>query len=80
MYVKHSYFDRYYHWYWNDSWTEEFGKRPVSLGAGISFKKDSTYPTYASQYTTNVSFGYCDDVSWLLFLKLFSTTPQIYTA
>lgn len=62
MFVKHSYFDRYFTWYWNDSWTQPLGKRPVRYGGAVSFKKDSAYPTVVSQYTTNLTFGFCDGV------------------
>ena len=63
MFVKHTYFDRFTTLYWNDAWTEKLGKRPVSNAGAISWKKDSTYPIYTSQYTTNLTFGYCDNVS-----------------
>ena len=63
MFVKHTYFDRFNTLYWNDAWTEKLGKRPVSNAGAISWKKDSTYPIYTSQYTTNLTFGYCDNVS-----------------
>ena len=63
MFVKHTYFDQFTTRYWNDTWTETLGKRPVSNAGAISFKKDSTYPTYTSQYTTNLTFGFCDNVS-----------------
>ncbi|XP_076471805.1 cell migration-inducing and hyaluronan-binding protein-like [Babylonia areolata] len=61
MFVKHSYFDRFATRYWNDAWKGKLGRRPVSYAGAISFKKDSTYPTYTSQYITNLTFGYCDD-------------------
>ncbi|XP_070200699.1 cell surface hyaluronidase CEMIP2-like [Littorina saxatilis] len=70
MFVKHTYFDRFTTEYWNDSWTGALGTRPVSHAGAISFKKDSTYPTYTSQYTTDLSFGFCDnrkDGHWLYF-------------
>ncbi|KAK7098320.1 cell surface hyaluronidase-like [Littorina saxatilis] len=69
VYVKHSYFDQFYVDYWNDSWTEVLGERPVTYGAAVSFKKDSTYPTMTSQYTTNLTFGFCDSEKkhWLFF-------------
>ncbi|XP_070199288.1 cell surface hyaluronidase-like isoform X2 [Littorina saxatilis] len=63
MLVKHSYFDRFATTYWNDTWQDELGKRPVSPAGAISWKKDSTYPVYTSQYTTNLTFGYCDGYS-----------------
>ena len=66
MFVKHTYFDRFNTLYWNDAWTEKLDKRPVSNAGAISFKRDSTYPTYVSQYTTNLTFGYCDNVSTCL--------------
>ena len=63
MNVKHSYFDQYTTRFWNDAWTKILGKRPVSNAGAVSWKKDSTYPVYTSQYTTNLTFGYCDNVS-----------------
>ncbi|KAK7090198.1 cell surface hyaluronidase-like [Littorina saxatilis] len=71
MFIKHTYFDQFQDRFWNDSWTVPYRKRPVSYAGGVSFKRDSTYPTYTSQYSIDVSFGYCDnedgDKHWVFF-------------
>ncbi|KAK7481482.1 hypothetical protein BaRGS_00027244, partial [Batillaria attramentaria] len=61
MFVKNCFFDRYVTWFWDDSWAEDFGSRPVRPAGAISWKRANTYPTMTNTWVHNVTFGYCDN-------------------
>ncbi|RUS91900.1 hypothetical protein EGW08_000302, partial [Elysia chlorotica] len=60
MYVDNCYFDRYYNLYYNDSFVNTWGFRPVHQSAAISFHRSNHYPTVPRNGVKNLKFGYCN--------------------
>ncbi|GFO45245.1 transmembrane protein 2-like [Plakobranchus ocellatus] len=60
VYVDNCYFDRFYNWYYNDSFEDTWGFRPVHSSAAISFHRSNHYPLVPRTGVTNLKFGYCD--------------------
>ncbi|RUS91903.1 hypothetical protein EGW08_000305, partial [Elysia chlorotica] len=60
VFVDNCYFDRYYNWYYNDSFLDTWGYRPVHASAAISFHRTNHYPMVPRNGVMNLKFGYCD--------------------
>ncbi|GFO45244.1 transmembrane protein 2-like [Plakobranchus ocellatus] len=60
VYVDNCFFDRYYNWYYNDSFMDTWGFRPVHAAAAISFHRTNHYPMVPRNGVMNLKFGYCD--------------------
>ncbi|KAK3713278.1 hypothetical protein RRG08_043860 [Elysia crispata] len=60
MYVDNCYFDRYYNWYYNDSFVNTWGFRPVHPAAAISFHRTNHYPMPPRNGVKNLKFGSCN--------------------
>ncbi|GFO45238.1 transmembrane protein 2-like [Plakobranchus ocellatus] len=60
LFVDNCYFDRFKNWYYNDSFIDTWGYRPLRPAAAITFHPNNHYPMIPRNGVKNLKFGYCD--------------------
>ncbi|RUS75791.1 hypothetical protein EGW08_016452, partial [Elysia chlorotica] len=59
-YVNNCFFDQFKNWYYNDSFVDQWGIRPLRPAAAINFHPNNHYPMVPRNGVSNVKFGFCD--------------------
>ncbi|GFR87728.1 transmembrane protein 2-like, partial [Elysia marginata] len=62
VYLHDCYFDRFHTWYYNDSFVDTWGFRPVRPAAAITFHPNNHYPMVPRNGVSGLKFGFCDGV------------------
>ena len=61
--MKNCFFDRFAHWFWNDTFQDTWGYRPVRPAGALSFRRRNRYRSMPFNGVWDMKFGFCDDVS-----------------
>ncbi|KAK3792936.1 hypothetical protein RRG08_064199, partial [Elysia crispata] len=60
VYAENCYFDKYYNYFFNDSFTDGKGNRNVRPGSAIGFSRTNHYPSAPTSGARNMKYGFCD--------------------
>ncbi|GFO45235.1 transmembrane protein 2, partial [Plakobranchus ocellatus] len=71
VYIENCFFDRFTNWYYNDSFIDTWGIRPMRPAAALNFHPNNHYPMIPRNAIKNVTFGFCNAVK-VAFLNHFS--------